>query len=68
MSLYSYSIKKSSTEMLWKNEHILGILGLSMLRDIKEFSLPALEEKVLSFWRAHNIFEASLAQDRKSVV
>lgn len=35
-----------------------------MLRNLNEFSLPALEEKVLAYWRANRVFEASLALRR----
>ncbi|MBI5732465.1 class I tRNA ligase family protein [Candidatus Jorgensenbacteria bacterium] len=31
-----------------------------MLRGLKQFSLPELEEKVLKFWREHGIFDKSL--------
>jgi len=33
-----------------------------MLRKIKEFKLPELEEKVLKFWKENQIFEKSLKQ------
>lgn len=36
-----------------------------MLRNLKEFSLPAVEEKVLAYWRANRVFEASLAKTAK---
>ncbi len=36
-----------------------------MLKNIKEFNLPNLEEKVLDFWKKYNIFEKSLAQRRQ---
>lgn len=32
-----------------------------MFRNLKEFSLPSVEEKVLAYWRANRVFEASLA-------
>lgn len=36
-----------------------------MLKNLKQFSLPELEEKVLEFWRANGIFEKSLEKNRK---
>lgn len=36
-----------------------------MLRNLKEFSPPALEEKVLAYWRANHVFEASLKKTEK---
>ncbi|MBI2278811.1 MAG: class I tRNA ligase family protein [Candidatus Brennerbacteria bacterium] len=36
-----------------------------MFRNLKEFSLPAVEEKVLAYWRANRVFEASLAKTAK---
>src|SRR3989344_5484746 len=32
-----------------------------MLRGLKEFNLPELEEKILKFWKEHHIFEKTLA-------
>lgn len=37
-----------------------------MLKNIKEFNLPQLEEKVLDFWKKYNIFEKSLIQRKQS--
>lgn len=37
-----------------------------MLGDTNEFSLPALEEKVLEFWRVNSIFKKSLANKKKA--
>ncbi|MDO8557086.1 MAG: class I tRNA ligase family protein [Candidatus Jorgensenbacteria bacterium] len=37
-----------------------------MLRNLKQFSLPELEEKVLEFWKTNNIFEKSLEKNRTS--
>ncbi|MFH0806600.1 MAG: class I tRNA ligase family protein [Candidatus Brennerbacteria bacterium] len=36
-----------------------------MLRNLKEFSLPAVEEKVLAYWRANDVFKKSLARTAK---
>src|SRR3989338_2979705 len=36
-----------------------------MLKNIKEFNLPQIEEKVLDFWKKYNIFEKSLTQRKK---
>ncbi len=36
-----------------------------MLRNFKEFSLPAVEEKMLAYWRANRVFEASLKKTAK---
>lgn len=33
-----------------------------MLKNIKEFKLPEIEEKILEFWRKNNIFQKSVAQ------
>ena len=35
-----------------------------MLKHLEKFSLPELEEKVLSFWNQHDIFERSLAKNK----
>ncbi|MEK7542734.1 MAG: class I tRNA ligase family protein [Patescibacteria group bacterium] len=35
-----------------------------MLRHIKQFSLPEIEEKVLEFWKTNKIFEKSLEKNR----
>lgn len=36
-----------------------------MLRNLKQFSLPELEEKVLNFWRVNKIFEKSLERTKR---
>jgi isoleucyl-tRNA synthetase len=35
-----------------------------MLRDLKEFKLPEIEEQVLTFWKQHSIFAQSLAKNK----
>lgn len=36
-----------------------------MLKKLEKFSLPEIEEKVLSFWKEHNTFESSLSRRKK---
>ncbi|KKU98831.1 MAG: Isoleucine-tRNA ligase [Candidatus Jorgensenbacteria bacterium GW2011_GWC1_48_8] len=36
-----------------------------MLKNLKEFSLPKIEEKVLEFWKSDRIFEKSLAKTKR---
>ncbi len=35
-----------------------------MLKNLKEFKLPEIEEQVLKFWKEHSIFEQSLAKNK----
>lgn len=35
-----------------------------MLKNLKEFKLPEVEEQVLKFWKEHSIFEQSLAKNK----
>lgn len=37
-----------------------------MFKNLKEFNLPQIEEKVLDFWKKYNIFEKSLAKNRQN--
>src|SRR3989344_5477607 len=37
-----------------------------MLKNLKLFSLPEIEEKVLQFWKTHGIFKKSLAKNDSS--
>ena len=48
------SLKKSS---FW-------LIILLMLRGLKQFNLPEIEEKVLDFWRENNIFSKTLSQSK----
>ena len=37
-----------------------------MLRNLKEFKLPEIEEKVLKFWKENQVFEKTLKLREKS--
>lgn len=37
---------------------------IPMLKNLKEFKLPEIEEQVLKFWKEHSIFEQSLAKNK----
>src|SRR3989344_5901038 len=37
-----------------------------MLKNLKQFNLPEIEEKVLKFWKEHNTFHQSLENRKKA--